>query len=64
MKTVKDFTVGQRVKMHDKEDGCNVYGHVTEVREKSITVKWNDLSEPTEHFADEFDDIKPGVPTA
>jgi hypothetical protein len=64
MKTTKDYYVGQRVKMYDAEDDCNVYGHVVEVTDKSIKVKWNDLYDPCEHFHDEFDKIKNGVPTA
>lgn len=64
MQTVKNFTVGQRVKIYDKEECCNVYGHIIEIREKSIIVKWNDLSEPCEHFEtfDDFQEIKSGNP--
>lgn len=64
MKTTKDFTVGQRVKMYDPEDHCNVYGHIVKIGDKSITVQWNDLIEPCEHFEDEIQQIKNGVPTS
>lgn len=68
MKSTNDFKVGQRVKMFDKEDNCNVYGHVLEVKHdpvpqlSSIVVKWNDLTDPCEHYHDEFENIKDGIP--
>lgn len=68
MKTTKDYKVGQRVKMYDTEDKCNVYGHVIEVRPdeilrlSSIVIKWNDMNDPCEHFPDEFEKIKQGIP--
>lgn len=63
MKTLNDFQVGQRVKMYDREDGCNVYGHVLEVkpndvkRLQSVVIKWGDINDPCEHYFDEFKDI-------
>lgn len=69
MKSVKDFKVGQRVKMYDKEDSGNVYGHVLEVKPNDITrlssivVKWNDLHDPCEHYHDEFNNINDGIPS-
>jgi hypothetical protein len=70
MKTTNDFTVGERVKMYDSEDGCNVYGHVVDVKPNqvpklsSIVVKWNDLSDLCEHYQEEFEKIKPGLPNS
>lgn len=60
----KDFYIGQRVKIYDKEDACNVYGHVTKLNpdNPSVFVRWNDLSDDVEHHTDEFNDIKPGTP--
>lgn len=70
MKNPKEFyfSVGQRVRMFDKDDNANVYGHVLEVKANevlelsSIVVKWNDLNDPCEHYYDEFKNIKNGIP--
>lgn len=54
--------VGQRVKQKDPDEGYMVYGHITEIKDKSILIKWNDISEPVEHYEDEYDSIKDGNP--
>lgn len=59
----EDFYVGQRVKQKDPDEGFMAYGHVLEIKEKSIIIKWGDMYEPIEHFDDEWDTIKNGIPT-
>jgi hypothetical protein len=61
--THDQFYVGQRVKMYDEDDECNVYGHVKEIHPDRIVIKWNDLNEPTDHFKGEWPDIKVGNPS-
>jgi ribosomal protein L35AE/L33A len=64
--THEEFYVGQRVKQKDPDEGYMCYGRIVEVKEKSIVVKWNDpeLGELiAEHFEDEYDSIKNGVPS-
>lgn len=58
----EDFYIGQRVKQKDPDDGNMVYGHVTELKENCIYIKWNDLDEPVQHFESEYDSIKNGIP--
>jgi len=58
----EQFYVGQRVKQKDPDDGTMVYGHVKEIREKSIIVDWTDLK-GVEHFQDEYESIKDGNPS-
>lgn len=53
-----EFYVGQRVQQKDPDEECMAYGHVKEIKEKSIIIKWEDLNENTEHFDSEFDTIK------
>lgn len=57
-----EFIIGQRVKQYDNDEGCFVYGHVQEIKEKSIVIKWGDIIDACEHFEDEFDSIKNGSP--
>lgn len=59
MKHLK-FNKGQRVKQIDPDDGVLAYGTITEVRVSSLMIEWDDLSEPTEHFEDEYDSIFDG----
>jgi hypothetical protein len=58
----EDFYSGQRVKIFDKDENCNVYGHVVEIGQKAIYIKWNDIPEPVEHLENEFSQIKDGTP--
>jgi len=62
----EQFYVGQRVKQKDPDEGYMCYGKVREIKEKSILVDWDDpnwgLMENVEHFEDEFDSIKDGIP--
>lgn len=58
-----EFYQGQRVKQKDPDEGYWVYGHVKEIREHSIIIKWNDIETACEHFEDEFDSIKNGLPS-
>ena len=57
------FYVGQRVKQKDPDDNCMVYGHVISIDDHSILIKWNDISEPCEHFENEYPEIEDGNPT-
>lgn len=54
MKTINEFEVGMQVKQYDKDDGCWAYGHVIEVKETSVVIKWDDLNYPSEHLSGEF----------
>lgn len=58
----EQFYTGQRVKMVDPDDGYMAYGHIVEIKDKSVVIKWPDLSDPVEHFEDEYDSIKDGNP--
>lgn len=58
----EQFYIGQRVKQKDPDEGYWAYGHIQEIKEKSVIIKWGDLYEPVEHFEDEFDSIKDGNP--
>lgn len=57
MERTYKFKEGQRVKMNDPIDGL-VYGVVTDTTSVSVFIKWEDLNEPTEHFTEEFSEIK------
>lgn len=58
----EQFYIDQRVKQKDPDEGYMVYGHVTEIKDNSIMVQWNDMREPVEHFEDEYETIKDGNP--
>lgn len=58
----EEFEVNQRVKIYDDDDHCFVYGHVKGIGENYVVVKWNDLTEVSTHYKDEFGDIKKGTP--
>ena len=60
---IEEFYFGQRVKMFDKDDNCNVYGHVTDIEPDRVCIKWNDIDHAVWHDKDEFKDIKNGSPT-
>lgn len=57
-----EFYLGQRVKIYDTDDMCNVYGHVTEIEADRICIKWNDIDHGVWHDKDEFPEIKNGNP--
>lgn len=62
----EEFYIGQRVKQKDPDEGYMTYGHVREIREKSIIIDWNDPEYGpmlgVEHFEDEFPTIRNGIP--
>jgi hypothetical protein len=58
----EEFYVGQRVKIWDADEHCNTYGHVKEIGDNFIMVKWNDMYDPVRHEEEEFKDIKNGTP--
>lgn len=63
---MKDYYIGQKVKMYDEKNAFNMYGEVREITDKSIKVKWRNVkwddSDEREYFADEFDKIKNEAP--
>lgn len=59
----EQFYIGQRVKQKDIDEGFWAYGHVKEIKDKSIVIKWGDIAAPCEHFSDEWPLIKDGNPT-
>lgn len=65
---LSEFYVGQRVKQKDPDEGYMCYGRVKEVRKNSVVIDWDDpewgMLEDCEHFEDEFESIRNGVPGA
>lgn len=53
-----NFTIGQKVKMFDKEDMAMAYGTVVDKTSVTVIIKWDDLNEPCEHQRDEYNYIK------
>lgn len=56
-----EFQIGQKVKMRDEDDSSMVYGVVTDKTKDTVFIKWTDLSSPTEHGREEFENIQLGL---
>lgn len=52
------FTIGQNVKIFDEDNQEWKRGKVTDKSRDTVFIKWDDLSEPTEHEQWEFPNIK------
>lgn len=52
-----EFTIGQRVKQNDPDDGIMCYGKVVDKTSDKVFIQWEDLSEPAEHERFEFPTI-------
>lgn len=62
--TKDQFYVGQRIKQKvDEGHGPQwFYGHVKEINEDHVLIKWPDIDEPVKTPADEWPEIKVGNP--
>jgi len=60
--THDQFFVGQRVRIFDEDEGCNVYGHVKAIETERISIQWPDFDAPVWHSRQDWEDIKDGSP--
>ena len=51
-KTGAKYSVGQSLRIYDEDYKKFVNGEVEEVGEETISIKWEDLTEPTEYRID------------
>lgn len=51
------FEIDQKVWQYDPDDGEKVFGIVTDTTADKIMIKWDDLSQPTEHEKSEWSSI-------
>ena len=55
----EEFKTGMQVKMKDPDDGKTYTGFIVQVTENSVVIQWPDITEPVEHFSEEFGEIHP-----
>lgn len=60
MERTYEFTIGQKVRMRDPDDGEMCYGVVIDKTRDTVIIKWTDLNESCEHDRSEFVNIKLG----
>lgn len=62
---ITEFKIDQKVKMRDEDDGSIAYGIVKNVITDSerpfVSIQWDDLSTPANHYEEEFHLIKPRI---
>jgi hypothetical protein len=61
--TKDQFYLGMRVKQIDPDEGHMAYGHIKEIKDKSVIIKWGDMDQPTEHEEWEWPTIHIGNPS-
>ncbi len=61
--TKDQFYIGMRVKQKDQDEEFMAYGHVKEIKDESVIIKWGDMDEPTEHQKWEWPTILVGNPS-
>ena len=57
MKTVDNYSIGQRVKMIDDDTNEIVFGTVVEKALTEIVIEWDDIIGPCRHCSEEFGEI-------